>query len=127
MKTQIIFLLLATSALTTISITTPMLGDSIVDCVNDVRGVIADAAKVAADHTDIGAIIQCGKDAYNGIRSCSAAYNDIRSSACRSAVDTFISHARSDADNLVHNPKSAIGDAADVARCAEALVNACGN
>ena len=129
MKASTIFLLLATSALTHISLTAPETGvalaNSLVTCVSDVRGVISAAEKVADDHTDISAIIQCGKDAYGAIRSCSAAYHDIRSPACRTAVNTFISHARSDADKLVHQPKSAISDAADVARCGEAVVDAC--
>ena len=132
MKDQIVILLLSTSVLTHISFTLPEnlgtpkpLGNDLVDCFNNIRSVISDAEKVAANHTDFQAIIQCGKDAYNAIRSCGAALHNIGSVTCRTALSSFITKARNDAGKLIHDPRTTLSDVSDVAHAAYEVLKDC--
>ena len=117
MKVQIVALLL----------TSTVLGHSyITDCVHDIKVVVEDAAKIAADHTDTAAIVQCGQDAETAIKSCEVAYHQLTSDDCKKVVAGFVSEAHYQAYLLKNEPKTSFGEAASMAKRGSAVVTTCG-
>ena len=117
MKAQVIIALLLIS-------TAQSLPD-LVKCVNDVRIVVQDIGKISANAVDVPAMLGLADHADHAVIDCGNAYRIISSPKCQSAIHNLISTAKASGHRIRASPRTAYGDALNVAQKAKVVDISC--